>query len=357
MFNFNDIHKIEIELTTQCQASCPMCSRNFHGLIANNNVKNISWNFEEFKKIINLEVLGIVKIINFCGAYGDPLICRDIKEISNYIRENSDAQLIISTNGSLHTEKWWTDFVSCLPTNHKIIFGIDGFKENHEKHRIGTSFKKIIDNAKAFIRAGGNAEAQFISFEHNKEDYTLLKKYLLDIGFSAVFKKYSYRFRHDSFSVLDKHYNEINKLFPDKDAQVVNYEDKDLPTTLERASQSESEIVCRSMHMKEIYIDAYKHLYPCCETAGIRYEIERLDEPNFNTTLPILKEQISSIHKEYNKVGYIDLRRISIKEVLNDCSYKEIWQRYWKLKKSFVCNIVCGKVNNQKFYDRDSQFF
>lgn len=354
MFNFNDLYKIEIELTTTCQASCPMCSRNFHGLIPNNNVKNVGWNFEEFKKIIDLEVLSTVKLINFCGAYGDPLLCRDIKKICRYLKENSNVELIISTNGSLYKKDWWVDFVDDLPSNHKVIFGIDGFKENHEKHRIGTNYDKIISNAKEFIKAGGNAHAQFISFGHNKEDYIQLKEYLLGIGFDAVFKKYSYRFRHNSFSVLDKSYNEIYKLIPDNENQVINYKDNELPDILEKATQSK--IDCRSVRLKEIYIDAYKHLYPCCETAGIRYEIARIDEPNWNSFLPKFKTQIAGIHKEYNNIGYIDLRKTSIKEVLNDFRYKEIWEKYWILKKSFVCNLVCGKIQNKKFYDRDSQF-
>lgn len=355
MFNISDIHKIEIELTTQCQASCPMCSRNFHGLVPNNNVKNVSWTLEEYKKIMTKEILQNVQIINFCGAYGDPLICKDILEICKYTKKNSNAEMQIYTNASLHNQEWWNKFAHALPKNHKVIFAIDGFKDNHQKHRIGTSFDKIIENAKAFIKANGNAEAQFISFDHNKNDFDDLKEYLLGIGFSHIFKKYSYRFRHASFSVLDKGYNQIDKLYPDPDSKVVNYSDSNLPDVLEKSLNSK--IVCRSKHNKEIYIDAYKHLYPCCETAGIRYEIERLDEPNFNAVLPSLKKQLTDIHKDFNNLSYIDLRKTGIKEVLHDPKYQQVWEKYWSLKKSFVCNVVCGKLNDAKFYDRDSQFY
>lgn len=353
MFNLEDIEKIEIELTTQCQASCPMCSRNFHGLISNPNVKNISWNYKDFKKIINLEVLRHTKVINFCGAYGDPLICRDIEKICSYIKDNSVAELRIHTNGSLHNQKWWNTFVKYLPQQHKLIFAIDGFKENHEKHRIGTSYNKIIDNAKAFIDAGGVAEAQFISFDHNKDDYADLKQHLLNIGFSFVYKIQSDRFRNDTFLILDKNQKEIGKLLPDNNSNVVSFKDTELLEILKKSF--ESTIVCRSMHKKEIYIDAYKHLYPCCEIAAMRYEIGRLNEPNFNSILPELKNQITKIHKEYNNIGYIDLNKSSIKEIIHDRMYKDIWQKYWDLKQSFVCNVVCGKIDNTKFIDRDSQ--
>lgn len=354
MFNINDLQKIEIELTTQCQASCPMCSRNFHGLIPNDNIKNVSWNIDDYRKIMDYEILKNVKLISFCGTYGDPLICRDIVEICRYTKENSKAQLIISTNGSLYTPNWWSNFAKNLPEDHRVIFGIDGFKGTHEKHRIGTDFDKIIHNAKSFIKANGNAEAQFISFSHNSEEFEDLRQYLLDIGFSNVFKKYSYRFRHNSFVVLDKNKKESERLFPDASSKVVNYKDEEIPSILQKAKNAD--IVCRAMHNKEIYIDAYKHLYPCCETAGMRYEIERLDEPYFNSLLPKLKNQLYNIHKEYNNLGYIDVRKHSIKSVLHDSKYKEIWEKYWRLKASFVCNVVCGKIQDKKFYDMDSQF-
>ena len=354
MFNIEDIEKIEIELTTQCQASCPMCSRNFHGLIKNKNVKNISWTLDEFKNIIDLEILNYVQIINFCGAYGDPLICKDIIEICKYIKDNSNAEVRINTNGSIHNDKWWKELAKALPKNHKVIFGIDGFKENHQRHRIGTNFDKIISNAKSFISAGGNAQAQFISFEYNKNDYYPLKKFLLEIGFSCVYKVMSDRFRNKSFVVLDKNRNKMYELTPDERSNVVSFKDNELPDILEKSA--DSKIVCRSMHKKELYIDAYKHLYPCCEIAAMRYEIERLEEPNFNSILPTLKNQITEIHMEYNNIGYIDLNKLSIKEVIHDSKYKNIWKKYWNLKQSFVCNVVCGKFNDAKFIDRDSQF-
>jgi len=355
MFNLEDIQEIEIELTTQCQASCPMCSRNFHGLVPNNNVKNISWNLQEYKTIMNQEVLRNVKNIIFCGSYGDPLVCRDIEKICRYTKENSNAHLCIHTNASLYTEKWWANFAKSLPENHTVEFAIDGFKENHEKHRKGTDFDKIIKNAKAFIASNGNVDAKFLSFAHNRDDFDDLKEYLLSIGVQNVFKKFSSRFRHDNFKVLDKDYKEIDRLSPDDNSKAVNFKDDQFPSVLEKASKSN--IKCQSIHDKKIYIDAYKHLYPCCHTANIRYEVERIDEPNFNRVLPEVKKQISDIHKEYNNIGYIDLRKTPIKNVLHDSNYRKIWEKYWRFKKSFVCNVVCGKVQNRRFFNPDSQYY
>jgi MoaA/NifB/PqqE/SkfB family radical SAM enzyme len=352
MFNFDELYKIEIELTTKCQAHCPMCSRNFHGLLANNNIKKTEWTVDDFKKIIDREVLDKIKVLSLCGSYGDPLICKDILDIILYVKENSNVEIRINTNGSLHTPKWWKKLAEILP-KHVVVFGIDGFKDTHEKYRIGTDFNKIIKNAQAFIDAGGNAAGQFINFKHNEHEYEDLKNYLTNIGFNSVFKINPDRFRDNLFTVLDRDGSRLYDL-ESTNEQVVAFKDDDIPDIVK--NQDRVVINCRSIKQKEIYIDAYKHLYPCCETAAIRYEIKRLNEENFNTILPTLKTQIKQIHNEYCKLDYIDLKNVSIKTIMYDVNYLNTWKKYWKLKQSLLCSVVCGSLNNQRLLDRDSQF-
>lgn len=352
MFNFDNLYKIEIELTTRCQAHCPMCSRNFHGLSLNKNVKKLEWTLPDFKKIINQEVLDTIKLLSFCGSYGDPLICKDLLDIISYVKENSNVEIRINTNGSFHTPKWWKQLASILP-KHVVVFGIDGFKYTHEKYRIGTDFDKIIENATAFIQAGGNAAGQFINFKHNEHEYEDLKLFLTNLGFNSVFKINPDRFRKDSFPVLDKNKNKLYDLEPTNN-HVISFKDADITNIL--ANQNNVVVDCRSIKQREIYIDAYKHLYPCCETAVIRYEIERLDEYNFNSILPLLKSQITQIHNDYNNLDYIDLDKVLIKDVIEDLHYQNTWKQYWKLKQSLLCSAVCGSLNNQRLLDRESQF-
>lgn len=353
MFNFDDLYKIEIELTTKCQAHCPMCSRNFHGYTSNNNVKQVEWSFDDFKKIINQDVLDRVKLLNFCGAFGEPLMCKDVLKIISYVSENSNAEIITNTNGSFYKPSWWKQLAEILPKKHLVIFGIDGFKGTHEKHRIGTNFDKIIENATAFIEAGGNAGGQFINFKHNEHEYEDLKIFLKNKGFNIVFKINPDRFRTNSFPVLGKYKNKLYDLEP-TDNEVVSFKDADLPHIID--NQNKIKINCRSIARKEIYINAYKHLYPCCETATILYEIEKLDETNFNNILPSLKNEVKQVFKEYNNIGYIDLKKVGIKSIMEDPKYLSIWKKHWDLKKVLVCSAVCGTIENQKFLDRDSQF-
>ena len=55
MFKFSQLKQIHLEITNNCQASCPMCSRNIHGGIDNPLISLASWDLDMFKHIMNKE--------------------------------------------------------------------------------------------------------------------------------------------------------------------------------------------------------------------------------------------------------------------------------------------------------------
>ena len=66
MFKFDNLKSIHIELTSNCQARCPMCARNNHGGLPNPLLKIQQWTIEDFKSIITQEILDTVDKIYFC---------------------------------------------------------------------------------------------------------------------------------------------------------------------------------------------------------------------------------------------------------------------------------------------------
>ena len=85
MFKFSELRSIHIELTNNCQARCPMCARNYHGGLTNPLLKNREWTLEDFRSIINDEVLGTIERMHFCGNFGDPMLHNDLISICQYI--------------------------------------------------------------------------------------------------------------------------------------------------------------------------------------------------------------------------------------------------------------------------------
>jgi MoaA/NifB/PqqE/SkfB family radical SAM enzyme len=214
MFPFKDLKQIHLEITNNCQASCPMCSRNHHGGLENPLIKIQEWTLEDFKHIINQEVLDQIEHLYFCGNFGDPLLNNDLIDMCQYVTDNSSVSIRIHTNGSLRNVDWWKKFGHKLnDIEHDVWFGIDGLAGVHEIYRQGTSFEKIINNAQSFISSGGYATWQFIPYKHNEHQI----KDCLKLSQRLNFKKFRLAKLYRE-QTLAKHYQtgiEFDLLPPD----------------------------------------------------------------------------------------------------------------------------------------------
>jgi len=192
--NLNDIKTVQIEVTNNCQAMCPGCQRNIDGVSVNPTlVTGTKGNmpFDIVKKALPVELLKTLERIEFNGNFGDAPFHPQLKEIVQYIIENKNDNLFIemSTNGGMHNPKWWADLAKSWMFNKEccVWFAIDGTdNKTQQMYRRNVSYDKAIANARAFIDAGGNAEWQFIVFDHNKHQIDTLYKLANEYGFSKV---------------------------------------------------------------------------------------------------------------------------------------------------------------------------
>jgi MoaA/NifB/PqqE/SkfB family radical SAM enzyme len=161
-----------LDITTNCNAACPQCHRtNPRTLKKANWIPLIQWSLEEFKIAFPIKTLAHIDRLNFCGTLGDPMMCKDIFEICEYIIKESECYIIINTNGSMRTEFWWQHlgYIIGYDRGH-MIFDIDGStQEMHEFYRQKTNLDKIIKNMKAYSLYG-HAGVFTVVFKHN-EDY------------------------------------------------------------------------------------------------------------------------------------------------------------------------------------------
>jgi len=165
--DYEKITGLHLELTTKCNAACPMCNRNFKGIVRN-KLKMVDLSLDDCKKILNDGFLKQLKLISICGVFGDPINNKHLLNILDYIYSvNSNIVINIYTNGSLHDTDWWQNLAKRLKKG-RVIFGIDGLDGISELHRCKTNFKKVINNAKSFIDSGGVAQWDYIVFKHNE---------------------------------------------------------------------------------------------------------------------------------------------------------------------------------------------
>lgn len=212
--------QLHLELTNRCNASCPMCSRTITPITKNNNLS-----FDVIKQNINICSF---ELINYCGNDGDPLMASDIVPIINYFAPTPQH---IHTNGSLQSKKFWINLAK-IP-NLIVIFAIDGAcAESHEKYRIGTNFKKILQNAKIFNEAGGISWWQFIVFEHNQDEIEQAKSIAKKLGFNKFELLYSRRSNTENIKTI-------------------------------KFIQFKKEFECKSVKREEIYIRSDGEVFPC----------------------------------------------------------------------------------------------
>jgi len=336
MFKYEELQSVHVEITNRCQASCPMCLRNYHGEIKNPLLKLADWSLHDFQQIFNNKTLEIINRIEFCGNYGDPLLNKDLHLMTEHVK-NYNIFVDIHTNGSLKTLKFWKNFVNYLP-NHRVVFGIDGLADTHSMYRRGTDFSKIIKNAQEFIDAGGNAEWSFIKFKHNEHQVDEARFLAEKIGFSKFYTKDSSRFSFEKyFSVYDKKENLLYDLEPPADNKIKYFDPRNLQN-LEQIIEK-SAVKCYAKHKQEIYIDAYKKIMPCCFLAATPYDYTRSHD-SLNSAKKRITEQYKQLILE---LGNTDAM-LGIENVVNSNKFQTVWKKYWTVNKLWMCARICGTM-------------
>ena len=182
MYNYKDIRKVHLEISSECNAECPLCPRNFHGYPMNNGYPEHSMTLNEAKKIFEPEFLSQLTEILINGNFGDIVMCPDAIDIIAYFRQhNSRLRISISTNAGARNAKFWQDLaeLGCV-----IYFCIDGLEDTHSIYRRNTVYSTVIKNAQTYIAAGGKeAVWKFIVFDHNRHQIAQARELSEQMGF------------------------------------------------------------------------------------------------------------------------------------------------------------------------------
>lgn len=338
MFKFNELKQIHLEITNNCQASCPMCARNVNGGLENPNIVLQSWSIEDFKSIMTPEVLNQLDGYYFCGNFGDPIINNNLIDMCKYSKETApNCKVIVHTNGSARSTSWWKELAASLPKDHNVLFAIDGLEDTHHLYRIGTNFNTILENAKSFIDAGGKADWVFIKFKHNEHQVEQARKLSKELGFETFTVKNSSRFVITPYvDAVDRNGVVTHKIEPPTETPIKFIDRK----TIEAIDEivEDSVIDCKVKNDKEIYIDAYKNLYPCCHVASIPYLHKTL--PGFS----MLKDRMVTEHNHMaGLLGEYNTLNKSIKDIIDSEEYQTIWENLWTVDKMLICVRTCGK--------------
>lgn len=179
---WNEIRTLHVEITTMCNAVCPGCARYpTAGYFTHPYLnKQQAWTLDDVKERLPIEDLTTITTFYVNGTVGDFIANKDALDIVRYIKSAGVKNIFINTNGGARDFSFWTALGELGVT---VNFALDGLADTHSLYRREINFNTVIENAKAFIQAGGNAVWIMTVFEHNKHQVDLCKEMSITLGF------------------------------------------------------------------------------------------------------------------------------------------------------------------------------
>lgn len=377
MYKYNEIRTVHLEMTDNCNAACPMCARNINGGEDNPQLPGTELSINDAKKIFNPDFIKQLDRMYMCGNYGDPVAARDTLEVFSYFREhNPKMSLSMHTNGSAKKAEWWAELAKIIGKKGYVVFSIDGLEDTNQLYRQNTVFSKIMENAKAFIDAGGRARWDYIVFAHNEHQVEIAESLAKTMGFEKFQYKKSARFFSNASGVTKEMHQAANrkgittllqppinekyrnsalgelskiastknevKFLPSKVSDLTNivgkqvfHLDHEKKTPMEKYWDSSS-IKCKVAEEKSIYISAEGIVQPCCWTAGQMY-------------VWYWEEESSQIWDLINKVGKdkINAKLTNLEYIVDGIFFQDLIPSSWDKPscaegKLSVCSKTCG---------------
>lgn len=325
MYNYNEIKSIHLEVTSKCQARCPMCPRRINGGPLNPGVKLDEITLEDFVTWFDAAFVKQLDRLNMCGNLGDPIVAKDTLEIFQYLRtHNPNMYLQMHTNGSAKSKQWWADLAKQKVT---VVFGIDGLADTHSRYRINTDWDKIIENAQEFISNGGDARWDMIVFSHNEHQVDDCKNLSQKLGFKEFSIKHTSRFKDGKFDVFDDDGKVIDILYPTSTSE----------SMINKVKKAQEEILplitCKAKNQDEIYVSATGAVSPCCWL-----DMEWLPEQSFSKN-----DYLEKINE------FPNLNKTTLLEIFNSGYFSKI-SNCWNTVGLRECSKQCGsfdKLNAQ----------
>ena len=316
MYRYEDIKEIHLEVTSKCQARCPMCPRRISGGVLNPFITLDEITLEQFQLWFPVDFVKQLQRLFMCGNLGDPIIAEDTLDIFKYLRFNNPTiNLSMHTNGSARNISWWK---SLAEINVDVTFGIDGLSDTHSLYRISTDWNKIIENAKAFITAGGKAEWHMLAFKHNEHQIEQCRELSNQIGFEHFTVKHTSRFKNNKWAVLDELGNPTHYLEPTSKSQTM------IPLVQESLTSTPC-ISCKAQKQSQIYISANGNVSPCCWL-------------DIEWVLPSQESRIDYMER----IGtFPNLHSSTLTEIFNSTIFNDI-EKSWKNKPLQECSKQCG---------------
>lgn len=355
MYNISAISYLQIELTTRCNASCPVCNRNTHGGPVIDEVVSQELTLADIINMFPKEILKNLSVINYCGNFGDAGFSKELISILRYFRDNSEQYLTqqVRTNGGMRSPEFWEElgsfFVEKPPKyNNGVVWSVDGLEDTNHIYRRNVKWDKVYANMQAYAKTKAYGRWEYLLFEHNKHQVDEARKLAHSLGFSFTVKDpYGFSDNKSYIEVYNRDLTHAYNIFPsnyDGNKKTIHnkYVLSKKPHILTDAQETSSKnktIQCEATQTphQKIFVTSSGHLIPCCYLSG----------PLINHKFTYANQQF---YEKLNELGLdkIDLRKRNMIDILQDSEFTNFFIKGWENKsiaegRLLFCTEQCGK--------------
>jgi len=299
---------------------CPRCPRTELQLDRVNQEISLS----AFELGFPSDTIDKIEHFLFCGDIGDPIYATEFLDIVEYIKQNSQAQLHIVTNGSYKKSDWWKHLGELLDFNDQVTFSVDGWDhDSNNNYRVNSHFDSILSGIKT-LRAASDCVIRWstIYFDFNQYHIDPIRNLAKSLGcnqFQTVkSSKFDHRYSVNGIDVLKPADNLVAKtLVYETDIEILNHS-KYIPVRAKSPEKSHPWAKCLN-YKKDLFIGVDGIVTPC---------------PWFNNGYQV--NDFVSQHQDK-----LSIRNRSFFEIINDT---ELWSQ---LTKTFendpleICQLKC----------------
>lgn len=236
-----DIKVLHLESTDVCQAACPLCARETDPMFSKDQQHHLD--MHKIVQVFDSRSISALHKMFMCGNYGDPAAGKNTLDIYREFRKlNPNIVLGMNSNGALQNTQWWEELAQIFNRSHDyVVFSIDGLEDTNHVYRKNVDWNKLMQNVKAFIKAGGSAHWDMLVYEHNQHQVEECESLARTLGFSWFRAKVSKR-------------------------PVVN--NLRLPVGWQPSPATGTVINCHALQEQSAYIDSRGRLHVCCWLAS-----------------------------------------------------------------------------------------
>jgi MoaA/NifB/PqqE/SkfB family radical SAM enzyme len=361
-FDFNTVDEYQLEITTYCNAACPQCPRNKLGAGINPYMPLTHLPRKVIDTAFTIDLCQRLRQIFFCGSYGDPIMHPDFLEILKDFRsKNPTLWLYFHTNGGVHDPEYWAEIARIMNGYGQIDFGIDGLKDTLHLYRKNVKYSKVIENAQAFINAGGRAQWNFIVFKHNEHQVETVKQLGQEMKFFNVLIRKTGRFlNHTELEEIEAWpiAGSNHVLEPPDNIEYRNQSIMFLPNLKQEYSKVQdyfetTPIKCDALQGRKVAINAEGLVLPCNFFNHNLYDARFRDGSLPGAHALAQPNGSNQVRDFLSKYGFenLNIHHRTLERVFDNPMWNDLVDSFTNSNRLFECAMTCGS-RLQKVWDQ-----